>query len=133
MLTSVDPVNAANAVTDGYRDQGLDAIYFNGAEKTLYVVQSKWSKQGVKTIEEGDTAKFLKGIQQLIRCDFAEFNDRIRNRQNELNAFLRRSDVRITLVVAFSSSQSLADPVQASVDQFLVQQNNVGEQEVFQS
>jgi hypothetical protein len=131
VLSSVDPINAANAVTDAGGDQGLDAIYFDGPEKTLYLVQSKWSKQATKSIEQGDCGKFINGIQQLIKGDFSGFNERILNRKTELEAFLRRSDVRITLVLVYSSSQPLSDPVSTQLNQFLEQQNNVGDIEVF--
>jgi AIPR protein len=95
------------------------------------LIQSKWSRNATKTIEEGDCQKFLKGIEQLIRCDFTTFNERIRKREIELTTFLKRSDVRITLVVAYSSSQDLSEPVKRSLAQFLEQQNNVGDTEVF--
>jgi hypothetical protein len=39
--------------------------------------------------------------------------------------------VRITLVVAYSSPQGLSDPVKRCLSQFLEQQNNVGDTEVF--
>ena len=41
LLTEVDPAHAAAAVTDGYQDCGIDAIYFASSEKTVYLVQSK--------------------------------------------------------------------------------------------
>ena len=131
VLSEADPSAAGAAVTDGHFDNGLDAIHFDITEKTLYLVQSKWSKNGTKTLEEGDCGKFLKGVEKLIRGDFSEFNERIRKREAELNQFLKRSDVRITLVVAYSSSQQLSDSVRDTLLEFLKQQNNVGDTEVF--
>jgi hypothetical protein len=110
----------------------MDAIYFDSAEKTLFIVQSKWSKDATKSIGEADCTKFLNGIQQLIRGDFSSFNEKIRKRETELNNnLLKRSDVKVSLVIVFSSPQTLASPIEISLNQFLEQQNNVGDTEVF--
>jgi hypothetical protein len=42
-LTNCDPKEEAISITDGYGDQGLDAIFFDASDKALYIVQSKWS------------------------------------------------------------------------------------------
>lgn len=131
-LTDADPVLAAQSVTDGFKDQGLDAIYFDTAENTLYLVQSKWSKNATKTIESGDCQLFIQGIQALIRADFSDFNERIRHREAEMRAnLLTRADVRVVLVLGYTSPQELADPVHKALTAFLNRQNNVGEQDVF--
>jgi hypothetical protein len=83
-MTGADPAAAAQSVTDGFNDGGMDAIYFDAGAKTLYIVQAKWSKNATKTIEEGDCCKFIKGIESLIRADFSSFNDRIRKREQEV-------------------------------------------------
>jgi len=131
-LTDADPIIAAQSVTDGYKDQGLDAIYFDSAENTLLLVQSKWSKNATKTIDAGDCQLFINGIQALIRADFSDFNEKIRKREAEMRAnLLMRSDVRVVLVPAYTSPRALADPIQKALETFLSRQNNVGEQDVF--
>jgi hypothetical protein len=131
-LTDADPETAASAVTDGYKDSGLDAIYFDAGEKTLYIVQAKWSKNATKTIEEGDCCKYVKGIESLSGADFSGFNEKIRKREHEIwTNLLERSDVRVVLVVAYTGTQDVSDPVRKSLSDFLQRQNNVGEQEVF--
>jgi len=131
-LTSADPASAASSVTDGYNDQGIDALYFDGADKTLYLIQSKWSKNATKTLDLGSCLKVLDGVKALIRGDFSGFNKKITDRESEIRAnLLMRSDVRVVLVIAFSSPQALPDMVRNSIDQFLQQQNNVGDTEIF--
>jgi len=59
--TGAPPASAARAVTDGAGDNGIDAIYFDESNRRLYLVQSKWMKNGVgepdmarsKTLWEG--------------------------------------------------------------------------------
>jgi hypothetical protein len=38
----IDDKVAAEAVVDGGQDNGIDAIYYDAAEKLAYLVQSKW-------------------------------------------------------------------------------------------
>jgi hypothetical protein len=130
-LTETDAKLSANSVTDGFGDHGIDAIHFDSADKSLYLVQSKWSKAGKTTVSSGDCEKFLSGIEALIRGDFSEFNPKIKSREPELSDILRRSDVRIVLVVAYSSPNPLADPVRNSIERLLADQNNVGDAEIF--
>ena len=40
ILTDADETKAAEAVTDGFDDNGIDAIYFDRPNATLYIVQS---------------------------------------------------------------------------------------------
>ena len=47
-LSEADTQAAVASITDGYDDLGLDAIYFESAENTLYVVQAKWHGGGPK-------------------------------------------------------------------------------------
>ena len=82
-LTECPAKEAAASITDGFNDQGIDAIHFDPAEKTVYLIQSKWSSNGNKTINLGDFEKFLKGVQYLILPDFSGFNDRIRKRRGD--------------------------------------------------
>ena len=49
---------ACASVTDEPHDNGIDAIYFSSLDKSLYIVQSKWSKNEA-TIDVGSTHKFV--------------------------------------------------------------------------
>jgi hypothetical protein len=73
-LAGVDVQTAANAVTDGKDDGGIDAIYFDHATDAILLVQSKWSKEGHKTIDVGSATNFIDGIRKIINDDFSCFN-----------------------------------------------------------
>ena len=45
-LAGTSSQDAAPAVTDAGNDNGIDALYFDEANKRLYLVQSKWIKDG---------------------------------------------------------------------------------------
>lgn len=129
-LTKADSQSAVASLTDGYDDLGLDAIYFESAESTLYVVQSKWSEGGTKTIDLGECLKFLAGVRALIRADFSAGNDRLRKREQEIKALLRRGDVRIILVIAHTGVPQLGEPIRDALQEFLSHQNNDGDEDV---
>lgn len=83
-LSEADSHAAVASITDGYDDLGLDAIYFESAENTLYVVQSKWRAGGQKTIELGECNNFIDGVRALIRADFSKAHDRLKAREQEI-------------------------------------------------
>jgi hypothetical protein len=130
-LSEADAEAAAASITDGHDDLGLDAIYFESAEDTLYVVQSKFSSSGTKTIDLGECQKFLAGLRDLIHADFSKANPRLKRREQEIRSILMRSDVRIVMAVAHTGASKLGDQVQDALDKFLQEQNNAGQAEVF--
>ena len=80
-LAGATPPEAALAVTDGGTDNGIDAIYFDESNKRLYLVQSKWIKDGIGEPENGDVKKFMSGIRDLFNLRFDRFNSKIKNKQ----------------------------------------------------
>lgn len=99
-LTDCDAAEAAAGITDGWNDQGIDAIFFDAGDKALYLVQSKWSDNGRSTIDQGEMEKFLRGVRLLTKPDFSNFSEKIKNREKELtDNLLKRSDVRVVLVI----------------------------------
>src|SRR5690349_15536160 len=62
---------AASSVTDGFDDNGIDAIYYDRSVKTLWLVQSKFIDSGAGGIDNGDVEKFAKGVKKLIDADFS--------------------------------------------------------------
>lgn len=131
-LTNCDAKEAAASITDGFNDQGIDAIYFDSGDKALYLVQSKWSQSGSSTIDQGDMEKFLRGIRALMSPDFSQFNDKVCKRRDEIvNNLLMRSDVRVILVLAYTSSSPLGVQVSGPLTTFIKEQNNIGDPEVF--
>jgi hypothetical protein len=73
-LSGASPETSASSVMDGGNDNGLDAIYFDEANRRLYLVQSKWIKSGIGEPENGDVKKFVAGIHDLFNMQFDRFN-----------------------------------------------------------
>jgi hypothetical protein len=107
MLADVDYAVAANAIVDGEKDNGLDAIYYDPQNKTLFLVQSKWSNTHTSAVESGDILKFPQGVQDLISLKKNRFNEKVQKRWNLIeDALTKLASAR--LVVAYSGSGKLS-------------------------
>jgi len=115
-------------VTDGYKDNGIDGCYYDANKNKLFLVQSKWSTAGTKTIDVGDTHKFIHGAYGLLDLDWKIFNPRFVAISAEIEAGLR-NDPEIILVTTFNSDNPLSDDCRKLFDKFLAE-NNSDEQEV---
>lgn len=123
-LTGADPEIAAQAVTDGHNDCGVDAVYFEQATDTIYFVQSKWSKDGSKTIDLGSVSNFIDGIGKILNDDFASFNQKLREKEAELRAVLYSgTDVKFRVVLIHTGEQSISFHAEQRVRQYINELN----------
>ena len=99
---------AANSITDGVNDNGIDAILYEKSQKILWIVQSKWKRKGVGEPESGDTLKFCSGIRKIIEDDFETFNDKIKNKQNDIEEALNDYTVKINIIFAYTGGDNLS-------------------------
>jgi hypothetical protein len=126
-LAGISPDQGASAVTDGFQDNGIDAIYFDSLEKQLYLVQSKWSNDGTGTIDRGSVQKFIQGVKDLLNGQFDRFNARVRNKKNEVEQALLDASAEFVLVIAYTGTQSLGQEPARDLSDFLAAQNDVSE------
>lgn len=64
---------AAGAIVDGGGDGGIDAIWYSPASHKLWLVQSKFIRDGRGEPALGDVAKFKAGLENLLQGNFAAF------------------------------------------------------------
>jgi hypothetical protein len=123
-LADTEAASAAGSVTDGFGDNGIDAIHYDAKEKILYLVQSKWDHDGSGSLARGDTQKFLKGCRDLIAPQFSRFNVRIQSMAPTVNTAISDAKTRIFLVVTYSGQQPLSAEVKADFDDVLRELND---------
>jgi len=95
----IDAITASRAVIDDYNDNGVDAIFYNESDKTLYFVQSKL--KATEQFQLGEAQAFLSGVKQIINKQFDTFNQNVRNIEGEIEAALDECD-EIKLIIAFT-------------------------------
>ena len=122
-LTEISPKNAAAAVTDGFGDNGIDAVAIDHESSVVYVVQGKWSHKGTGSPAAGDVHKFIQGFRDLINAEFGQFNQKLQAKQPELESALDDPDVRFVLVIAHSGQDELSDQARHAIDELLKELN----------
>ncbi|HXD89527.1 MAG TPA: hypothetical protein VNU00_00615, partial [Candidatus Binataceae bacterium] len=123
-LASVDDAIAAAGVVDGPGDNGIDAFYFDHEERLCYVIQSKWNKNGKKSIELGEMLKFIQGVHDLIDFKLDHF-DKLQKHKNDVDYAPTDISAKFVLVVAYTGEPALADPVRQPLDKLLGELNDI--------
>lgn len=116
--------DAAEAVVDGGGDNGIDAISYDGYTNTVYFVQSKWSRDGNKTIDEAAAHKMIRGVQKLLELDFEGFNDDVKKKKHILEKITNDSSVKIVLCPAYNSTNSISNSVQDIFSEYMARIND---------
>lgn len=117
---------AGSSITDGFDDNGIDAIYYDRSAKTLWLVQSKYIDSGTGGIDNGDVEKFAKGVKKLIDADFSRFNKKVNDRKDEILEALDDSTVKIQILFAYTGKQ-LSTHNWNSINDLLDEQNDTEE------
>ncbi|WP_291370685.1 MULTISPECIES: AIPR family protein [unclassified Acinetobacter] len=118
---------AANSITDGFNDNGIDAIYYSDLTKTLYFVQSKFHHSGKGSISDGDILKFKKGIETIINGKFDNFNEKIKKRSKEINDLLLQAQTKFHLLVIYSGKDEISSHCSETIEIFLNENNDLSE------
>lgn len=122
----VDADIAGASVTDGFDDNGIDAIYYDRSAKTLWLIQSKYIESGIGGIDNGDVEKFAKGVKKLIDADFSRFNKKVNDRKDEILEALDDSTVKIQILFAYTGKR-LSTHNWDSINDLLDEQNDTEE------
>ena len=121
----VDAKTAATSLIDGYNDGGIDAIFFDAPNDTLYMVQSKWSGGGNSSFDEGEISKFVNGVRKILAADFKNFNDKVQAKSPEIREVLYSDRaIRIRLITVHTAKQPIGPHVRRVVDAFIDELND---------
>jgi hypothetical protein len=123
-LAQTTPQNATDSVTDSGNDHGIDAVFFDERERSLYIVQSKWIKNGNGEPELGDILKFVEGIKDLFDLSFERFNTKINAKKEMLQNAINDPQSKFVLVIAYTGIQELSNPSKRSLDDLLHEMND---------
>ncbi|WP_150541812.1 AIPR family protein [Clostridium perfringens] len=126
-LCNGDKEKIAESICDGYDDNGIDCIYYDEDEITLYVTQSKWNNDGNSSPALGDIDKFINGVRDLISCRFSNFNEKIQSRSEEIeNILYNTKKLKISLILVHTSTQT-STHVLNRFDNFLLELNDTSD------
>ena len=123
-LTGQSMAEAATSITDGFGDNGIDAVLYHPTERVLYIGQSKWRNDGSGSIDRGDTQKYIKGFRDLINARWERFNEKLKNRSASIETALNDASIRIVLVVAYTGQEPLSSEVNQDIQDLLEEIND---------
>lgn len=115
------PNSAASQITDGYDDNGLDAIYVHRGDRdsiTLYLVQAKWNHDGSASPDLSAAKAFVDGIGDLLEQKWNKFNQKIQSKKDVVNAALLNPQCRVVAILVHTSNQKLGSHPQEEINQF---------------
>ena len=115
--------DACASVVDDFGDLGIDAIFYNPVDRTLYLIQSKLKVS--EDFSQDEANGFCQGVRKLVACDFQGFNGNITNRTAEIESILDICE-RIQLVVGHLGDVLKQYPAKAIAD--LMADNAHGEE-----
>ena len=113
---------AANCITDGFNDFGIDAVYNDMESRKLFLFQTKFSE--TKSIEVGDLHKFIDGVKRILELRFSDFNNRMLAHKPEIEKSLLDFDYTIELVIVLGSNQPLSKEANDVLEDFLFKVND---------
>lgn len=103
VMADLSPDEAAKCVTDGYNDNGIDAIYYDEQTSVLYIIQSKLLNEGNGEPENGEMLKFSQGISDVIDGKFGKnFNDKVKKKEPEIKDALNDRNIKLNIVLAYT-------------------------------
>lgn len=100
---------AAQSITDGYHDMGIDAVYNDTTQKKLILVQSKWRKSGIGSVTQEEATTFVEGIRRLLNFDFEGCNAKLAAKQQEITAAIRNMEYQIEIIFSHTGNQDMND------------------------
>ena len=123
-LAGVSTEDAARAITDGFKDNGIDGVLYHAAERVLYVGQSKWRHDGSGSLDRGEIQKFIKGFRDLINARWGRFNSKFNAKAADIDAAITNSSTRMVLVVAYTGQEPVSSEVNQDIQDLLDELNN---------
>lgn len=102
ILASLSVDDAAKSITDSYDDNGIDAVYYDEQQNTIYLVQSKMIDEGNGEPDTGEMNKFAKGITDLIEEKYDRFNQKIQAKLSIIKDAFNESQIKLNIVLAYT-------------------------------
>ena len=106
IISDIDEEKAASCVTDGFKDKGIDAIFNDRNNEQLILVQAKWSNDGNGTISQGDTLKYVSGVEKILDLNYSDFNSKILNKKSEIDSAISSMNYQIKMIIIYTSNNS---------------------------
>lgn len=127
-LFDLTPIESSSYICDGFKDDGIDAIYFSQTDKTIHLFQTKFSSSN-RSFSEGDVHKLINGVKKLLNPDYKSENIKLKKLYNQLvKPNLEDINAKIVLHLIYTSSQRLEKTCEQLLSSFCEDQNIADEE-----
>ncbi|WP_272572031.1 MULTISPECIES: AIPR family protein [unclassified Providencia] len=123
-LSQVDDYISGASVCDSSHDGGIDAIHVNHTEKTVVVVQSKYSQSGSSTWTNADFLVFKQACDHLIEEEYERFDTILQSKREDISKALSSIDYKFLFVMAHTGKRGAANIILSDMQQW---QNELNE------
>ncbi|MBR0669956.1 AIPR family protein [Neoroseomonas soli] len=123
-LAGLEPEHAAAAVTDGAGDNGVDALHYDRATRTLYIVQAKWFGDGHGSLDVADASKLVQGFRDLVDQRAESFNDKAKAKMAMVEEAMLADKASYVLVPIYTGQEPLAPEPERVLDECLSKFND---------
>ncbi|MBB4689912.1 hypothetical protein BKA14_000060 [Actinoplanes abujensis] len=113
-------------VVDGRDDYGIDAVAIGQANPQLWLIQTKWNRNGQASIGVADALKMIEGLEKLDHQDYSPLNAKLQALAPRIKGVLDQEDARITLLIGLMGVQSLSTDVTRRLDEACARFNGFG-------
>lgn len=124
MTSGLEVTQACAHITDGYHDMGIDAIYLDESQKTLFVIQSKWHSDGTGGIDQDEMLEFTQGIQRILEEDLAGANAKIIAKSVDIDTALTQMGYQIHAIFIHTGNQKATDYILRPISQLMNRTND---------
>ncbi|MFJ8644901.1 AIPR family protein [Streptomyces sp. NPDC093546] len=122
-FTGMPPEEAAEAVVDGFHDNGIDALAIDNENRRIVLVQSKWDGSGDAGLSQADALKIRNGCSDLFNMRFDRFSPALQARQKSIADALSDASITFIIVVATTGRTTLPEEARLVFDDFLNEVN----------
>jgi hypothetical protein len=122
LVSEISDTEAATRVTDYFNDDGIDGFATAGASSpapTIYLVQAKWSANGVHSYKVGEVRELFAGFRKLIGKDLHPEN-LLQDHLNEIDPLLDdETSTRFELIFASSGVNPVSSNTRSEAEKEL--------------
>lgn len=119
--------DAAQSITDGGNDDGIDAIYVSEAHKKIYIVQSKWLGNTQKGVQLHEFTRYRDGVKRVVNLIWDEKNSDLHPHREKIELLLKDIETDIVLVFSHNSGHGLSEDIIRAKDEYLADANKYGD------
>lgn len=114
LVAGCTTAEAANSVTDGVDDNGIDAALVASETAEIWLIQARWSDAGRARFDSAGILRLLNGLRRLVNLRYDRFNAKFDPLVDRLDAALKAPNCQIHLVLAAIGDTEISPRVETS-------------------